>query len=142
MHQAINIFLAFLFLTLPGHSAVAANSHEEYLQGPFKNGSDVTKACIACHLDQATDFMKTSHWTWLLEQEILSIALIVTVIVAAWNGKDLVIKKIPCWIPIGLAANHEAKNSYGLKICIKLVLEKLSNIFFAIIQKKEDSNEN
>ena len=29
-----------------------------------KTGQDVTRACLACHKDAATDLMKTSHWTW------------------------------------------------------------------------------
>ena len=48
-------------LTLP---ALAANPHEEYVQGPFENGPDVTKGCLECHEDQATEFIKTCHWTW------------------------------------------------------------------------------
>lgn len=70
MPQAKNIFLALLFMLLPASLAIAANSHEEYIQGPFNNGPDVTKACLVCHQDQANEFMKTSHWTWLLEQKI------------------------------------------------------------------------
>lgn len=36
----------------------------QLVKGPFKTGTDVTKVCIACHDKQATDFMKTPHWTW------------------------------------------------------------------------------
>lgn len=50
--------------------AMAANPHSEYVQGPFTQGSEVTTQCIECHEDHAKDFMKSSHWTWELEQEL------------------------------------------------------------------------
>ena len=50
--------------------AMAANPHSEYVQGPFTQGSEVTTQCIECHEDHAKDFMKSSHWTWELKQEL------------------------------------------------------------------------
>ncbi len=38
--------------------------HTDIVQGPFENGSDVTKACLKCHQDAAFQVMATSHWTW------------------------------------------------------------------------------
>lgn len=38
--------------------------HRDIVKGPFKTGQDVTRACLACHKDAASDVMKTSHWTW------------------------------------------------------------------------------
>ncbi len=38
--------------------------HSDILQGPFETGSDVTKACLECHEEAATDVMTTAHWTW------------------------------------------------------------------------------
>ncbi|GIU03588.1 cytochrome c [Shewanella sp. c952] len=50
--------------------AMASNPHSEYVEGPFTQGSDVTTQCIECHEDHAKDFMKSSHWTWELEQKL------------------------------------------------------------------------
>ncbi|WP_374758365.1 tetrathionate reductase family octaheme c-type cytochrome [Shewanella sp. c952] len=49
---------------------MASNPHSEYVEGPFTQGSDVTTQCIECHEDHAKDFMKSSHWTWELEQKL------------------------------------------------------------------------
>jgi octaheme c-type cytochrome (tetrathionate reductase family) len=38
--------------------------HKDIVKGEFKTGQDVTRACLECHEDAATDFMKTTHWTW------------------------------------------------------------------------------
>ena len=38
--------------------------HVDIVKGEFKTGQDVTRACLECHEDAATDFMKTTHWTW------------------------------------------------------------------------------
>ena len=51
-------------------SAHTATDHSDKVNGPFKTGSDVTKACLQCHEAQAKDFMKTVHWTWTAKQEI------------------------------------------------------------------------
>jgi octaheme c-type cytochrome (tetrathionate reductase family) len=34
------------------------------VKGPFTNGPEVTKACLECHEKEATDVMKTTHFTW------------------------------------------------------------------------------
>jgi octaheme c-type cytochrome (tetrathionate reductase family) len=34
------------------------------LQGPFKSGPEVTKACLACHTEAAKQVHRTKHWTW------------------------------------------------------------------------------
>jgi len=51
-------------LVLFSYQAFAGTDHSEFLKGPFKDGPSVTKACLECHEKQASDFMKTSHWTW------------------------------------------------------------------------------
>ncbi len=51
-------------------SALAAQDHSSLVNGPFKSGAEVTKACLQCHEQQARDFMKTQHWTWSVNQEI------------------------------------------------------------------------
>ena len=38
--------------------------HADIVKGEFKTGQDVTRACLECHEDAATDVMKTTHWTW------------------------------------------------------------------------------
>jgi octaheme c-type cytochrome (tetrathionate reductase family) len=38
--------------------------HADIVKGEFNTGQDVTRACLACHEDAATDLMKTTHWTW------------------------------------------------------------------------------
>ncbi|QSX35547.1 tetrathionate reductase family octaheme c-type cytochrome [Shewanella avicenniae] len=59
-----------LLLALAASSSYAAGPHQDVLQGPFANGSAVTEACLACHEQEATDFMTSSHWTWELEQKL------------------------------------------------------------------------
>jgi octaheme c-type cytochrome (tetrathionate reductase family) len=54
---------------LAAGSAGAATDHSKLVEGPFRTGPDVTKACLACHETQAKDFMKTVHWTWLSRQK-------------------------------------------------------------------------
>ena len=38
--------------------------HKDIVQGDFKTGQDVTRACLVCHEDAASELMKTTHWTW------------------------------------------------------------------------------
>ena len=51
-----------------GHSFPAVD-HAQLVNGPFKTGPEVTKACLQCHEAQARDFMKTAHWTWSARQK-------------------------------------------------------------------------
>ncbi len=34
------------------------------LQGPFRSGSEVTRACLSCHNKAGDQFKKNKHWTW------------------------------------------------------------------------------
>ncbi|PVV10622.1 MAG: cytochrome C [gamma proteobacterium symbiont of Ctena orbiculata] len=36
----------------------------ESLEGPFVNGPEVTKACLACHTEAGRHFKESIHWTW------------------------------------------------------------------------------
>lgn len=45
-------------------SSTADHSKYEALNGPFKNGSEVTRACLTCHTEAGKHFMKSIHWTW------------------------------------------------------------------------------
>lgn len=38
--------------------------HADIVQGEFITGQDVTRACLECHEDAATQVMVTTHWTW------------------------------------------------------------------------------
>ena len=38
--------------------------HKDIVAGDFKTGQDVTRACLECHEDAASQLMKTTHWTW------------------------------------------------------------------------------
>ncbi len=58
--------MSVLVLALPAF----ANQHEEYVQGPVKDASEIIAQCIGCHEDAATDIMKTAHWTWEREQQV------------------------------------------------------------------------
>lgn len=44
-------------------TAAAATDHSGFVTGPFKDGREVTKLCLECHDKQASDFIKTQHWT-------------------------------------------------------------------------------
>ena len=43
----------------------ADHTKHKALQQEFKSGPEVTKACLSCHSEAATQFHKTIHWTWL-----------------------------------------------------------------------------
>ena len=49
---------------VPDHS-VPFTDHTALMPGPYETGSDVTRACLTCHEEAATQIMATSHWTWL-----------------------------------------------------------------------------
>ncbi len=34
------------------------------LQKDFKNGPEVTEACLSCHTEAAKEVHKSIHWTW------------------------------------------------------------------------------
>jgi octaheme c-type cytochrome (tetrathionate reductase family) len=38
--------------------------HTDIIQGEFATGQDVTKACLECHPNSASDVMVTTHFTW------------------------------------------------------------------------------
>ena len=49
-----------------GGKAASTADHSKFkeLQGPFKTGPEVTKACLACHNEAGHQVMKSVHWTW------------------------------------------------------------------------------
>jgi len=46
-------------------NVTADHSKFEVLRQEFKNGPEVTKACLSCHTEAARQIQKTIHWTWL-----------------------------------------------------------------------------
>jgi len=44
--------------------STADHSKFEVLNGPFKNGPEVTKACLSCHTEASKQVHKSIHWTW------------------------------------------------------------------------------
>ena len=57
----ITLMLLSLFAPL---RAGAVKDHKDFIKGQLKDGRDVTRQCLACHDKQASDFIKTAHWTW------------------------------------------------------------------------------
>lgn len=53
-----------------GAWAKAENDHSYFVQGPLESGPQVTAQCLKCHEKHAADFMKTTHWTWALKQDV------------------------------------------------------------------------
>jgi octaheme c-type cytochrome (tetrathionate reductase family) len=44
-------------------TAVHTN-HGDIISGPFASGPEVTRACLDCHAEAASEVMATTHWTW------------------------------------------------------------------------------
>ncbi len=64
-----SLLFCVLALSLIGLGGVGAADHS-FIEGPLNSGPEVTRTCLECHEDAATDIMKTSHWTWNMEQVI------------------------------------------------------------------------
>lgn len=47
------------------NKSTADHSKFEILNQNFEKPEDVTKACLSCHTDAASQVMKTIHWTWI-----------------------------------------------------------------------------
>jgi len=39
-------------------------SHADIVRGPLETPQEVTRTCLSCHPDSATQLMATTHWTW------------------------------------------------------------------------------
>lgn len=50
--------------------ALAITDHTAFITGPLATGPAATKQCLECHDKQATDFMRSSHWNFSLEQTV------------------------------------------------------------------------
>jgi octaheme c-type cytochrome (tetrathionate reductase family) len=51
---------------MPQHPA--HTDHSFYFFEPFPDGPSVTRACLECHPDSASEVMQTTHWNWLGEE--------------------------------------------------------------------------
>lgn len=72
MHKQKATLLAMLCLTLFALPAMAESGHTAFIDGPIDSGPEATRQCLTqeCHQGVDTDFMKTTHWTWSLDQKI------------------------------------------------------------------------
>lgn len=48
----------------PAKKSTADHSKFKELQVDFKNGPEVTKACLECHTEASKQLHKTKHWNW------------------------------------------------------------------------------
>jgi len=55
-------------MTNAGDSSTANHSQFETLKGPFSSGPEVTKACLECHTEAASQLHDTLHWQWEFTQ--------------------------------------------------------------------------
>lgn len=56
--------------TLEKVKGVSTADHKKFqaLQQDFQTGPEVTKACLTCHTEAATQMHKSIHWTWQWEK--------------------------------------------------------------------------
>jgi mono/diheme cytochrome c family protein len=60
----IMVFISYLGL----RTETASVDHSAMISGPFATPQEITKACIGCHADEATDVLQSRHWLWLGEE--------------------------------------------------------------------------
>ncbi len=69
--RRLKLFMIALMAGSAFAPAAFGGTHEENVgKGPFKDGPEVTRLCIECHEEAASDFVKTVHWTWSREQTV------------------------------------------------------------------------
>lgn len=61
---------AGLFILLASLSQGFADDEHAEITGPFATPMEVTKTCLECHEDSASEIMKTGHWTWMDLQHV------------------------------------------------------------------------
>lgn len=52
------------------NQSTADHGKFEELKKEFASGPEVTKACIGCHTEAAKQLHKTTHWTWVFNNEL------------------------------------------------------------------------
>jgi len=65
------LLLVVVLMVAGPAAAINLVEDHQYIEGPFTDGPSVTAACLDCHDDEAHDFMKTSHWTWMPMQDVI-----------------------------------------------------------------------
>jgi len=78
------LFAIFLLSALPAAAMKIIEDHQD-IEGPFTDGPSVTAVCLECHEDEAHDFMKTSHWTWMPMQDVIGEGEIALGIQVQWE---------------------------------------------------------
>lgn len=63
---AISVFCLFFASPL----CATTPDHADFISGPLASGPEVTKMCLECHEEAATDIMQSSHWSWSAHQTI------------------------------------------------------------------------
>ena len=72
MRRKYTVSLFVMLATgLLSSSVYAIEAHKELEGKEFNTPQDVTKACLECHAESATELMTTSHWT-LEEEQIVN----------------------------------------------------------------------
>lgn len=76
MKKTLLLVTIFLAASITAYAV----DHSKFITGSFEDGSEVTKACLECHEEQADAFMTTPHWTWSRKQVV--------------NGKEVELGKV------------------------------------------------
>ena len=63
-HKVILSMLSIFLILFAAAGAMAEVKEHREIKGPFTTPSEVTIKCLACHDQEAEDFMKTQHWKW------------------------------------------------------------------------------
>ncbi len=45
--------------------------HSTFFSKPFADGPAVTRACLECHKNAAAEIMKTAHWNWVGDEDVM-----------------------------------------------------------------------
>ena len=64
IRRTITLISLFALVAMPAFAA--DYSHQKYFEH-----YEGTATCLECHEDEAYDFMKTSHWTWMPMQDVI-----------------------------------------------------------------------
>jgi octaheme c-type cytochrome (tetrathionate reductase family) len=70
----------------PASKSTADHTKFEVLNGPFKSGPEVTKACLTCHTEASKQVHKSIHWTWTKENPATGQVLGKKVVVNSFCG--------------------------------------------------------
>lgn len=71
----LGVWLPLAEANVPDNRSTADHSRFKELQQDFKNGPEVTAACLECHTEAASQLHATTHWTWAFDNELTGQAL-------------------------------------------------------------------